>query len=75
MELYEGSAALLLPSSLPRGGSSGSSGGGGSGVARLGPDEAVAVLRLRVDFASEEVERAGKALLQLLQPGGGGMAQ
>lgn len=68
MELYEGGAGLAL-ATVPWGGSGGV-GGGGSGAAasslRLTPEEVVNVLRLRVDFVPEEVERAGKALLQLL---------
>jgi hypothetical protein len=70
VELYEFEAA---PSSSlsgpPRGGSgapSSSSSSSSVSSSKLGPEEAVAVLRLRVDFDPEEVERAGKALIQLL---------
>jgi len=65
VELYEfeGSMPHHHPSlPLPRGGSGG--GASSSSSSRLAPEEAVGVLRLRVDFAPEEVERAGKALLQ-----------
>ncbi len=67
MELYEfeGSMPHHHPSlPLPRGGSGGGASSSSSSSSRLAPEEAVGVLRLRVDFAPEEVERAGKALLQ-----------
>lgn len=68
VELYDGGAGSTALA-VPRGGS----GGGSSATTaasslRLTPEEGVGVLRLRVDFAPDEVERAGKALIQLLQP-------
>lgn len=81
MELYEGPAgsSSLLSLMPPGRGASGGGGGGHAASGRLTAEEAVAVLFLRVDWAPEEVERAGQALRQLLLPSsaavGGGMGQ
>lgn len=52
---------------MPTPGRGASGGSSASGSGRLTAEEAVAVLKLRVDFAPEEVERAGQALRQQLQ--------